>query len=58
VRTHVGWVYAAFILDVSSRMVLGWQISNSFRSNLAIDALEMAISNRTRAGQRISDSEE
>ena len=51
VKTHAGWVYAAFILDVSSRLVVGWQISNSLRSDLAIDALEMAVWNRTRAGQ-------
>jgi transposase InsO family protein len=51
VKTHSGWVYAAFILDVYSRMVVGWQISNSLRSDLAIDALEMAVWNRTRSGQ-------
>ena len=51
VRTHAGWVYAAFIVDVYSRMVVGWQISNSLRADLAIDALEMAVWNRTRAGQ-------
>jgi putative transposase len=43
VKTHSGWVYAAFILDVYSRMVVGWQLSNSLRSDLAIDALEMAV---------------
>ena len=37
VRTHAGWVYAAFIIDVFSRMVVGWQISKSLRSDLAID---------------------
>jgi putative transposase len=51
VKTHAGWVYAAFIVDVFSRVVVGWQISTSLRSNLAIDALEMAIWNRTRGGQ-------
>ncbi len=51
VKTHGGWVYAAFVIDVYSRMVVGWQISNSLRSDLAIDALEMAVWNRTRAGQ-------
>ena len=51
VKTHAGWVYAAFIIDVYSRMVVGWQISPSLRSDLAIDALEMAVWNRTRAGQ-------
>ncbi len=47
VKTHAGWVYAAFIIDVFSRMVVGWQISESLRSDLAIDALEMAVWNRT-----------
>jgi putative transposase len=51
VKTHSGWVYAAFIIDVFSRMVVGWQISESLRSDLAIDALEMAVWNRTRDGQ-------
>jgi len=51
VKTFSGWVYAAFVIDVFSRMVVGWKISNSLRSDLAIDALEMAIWNRTRAGQ-------
>jgi putative transposase len=50
VKTHAGWVYAAFIIDVYSRMVVGWQTSVSLRADLAIDALEMAVWNRTRAG--------
>ena len=50
VKTHVGWVYVAFILDVYSRLVVGWQASQSLRSDLAIDALEMAVWNRQRAG--------
>jgi hypothetical protein len=51
VKTHAGWVYAAFVIDVYSRVVVGWQISPSLRSSLASDALEMAIWNRSRAGQ-------
>jgi transposase InsO family protein len=43
VKTHSGWVYVAFIIDVFSRAIVGWQISTSLRSDLAIDALEMAI---------------
>ena len=50
VKTHAGWVYVAFILDVYSRMVVGWQASTSLRSDLAIDALEMAMFNRRKAG--------
>lgn len=46
VKTHTGWVYVAFIIDVFSRMVIGWQASRSLRADLAIDALEMAVHNR------------
>ena len=51
VRTHRGWIYAAFVIDVFSRMVVGWRISESLRSDPAIDAREMAVWNRTRNGQ-------
>jgi len=48
VKTHTGWVYVAFIVDVFSRMIVGWQASRSLRADLAIDALEMAVHNRGR----------
>ena len=48
VKTHTGWVYVAFIIDVNSRFIVGWQASRSLRSDLAIDALEMAVFNRRR----------
>jgi putative transposase len=54
VKTHTGWVYVAFIIDVYSRMVVGWQASRSLRSDLAIDALEMAVWNRQRLGADLS----
>ena len=54
VKTHTGWVYVAFIIDVYSRMVVGWQASRSLRSDLAIDALEMAVWNHQRAGADLS----
>ena len=49
VKTGTGWVYVAFIIDVYSRMIVGWQASRSLRSDLAIDALEMAVHTRGRA---------
>ena len=55
VKTHSGWVYVAFVIDVFSRMVVGWQASKSLRSDLAIDALEMAVWNRQRAGDDLSE---
>jgi putative transposase len=53
VKTHTGWVYVAFIIDVYSRFVVGWQASRSLRSDLAIDALEMAVWNRQRDGHNL-----
>jgi putative transposase len=43
VRTWSGFVYAAFVIDAYSRMILGWQTSTSLRTDLALDALEMAL---------------
>ena len=43
VKTHGGWVYVAFVVDVFSRFVVGWQASRSLRTDLALDALEMAL---------------
>ena len=54
VKTHSGWVDVAFIVDVYLRMIVGWQASRSLRSDLAIDALEMAVFNRRRAGADLS----
>jgi transposase InsO family protein len=54
VRTHAGWVYAAFVLDVFSRMVVGWQVSTSLRTDLALDALDMGLWARQRAGQDVT----
>ncbi|KPI09927.1 Integrase catalytic region [Actinobacteria bacterium OV450] len=43
IKTFSGWVYAAFVIDVFSRMVVGWQVATSLYTDLALDALEMAI---------------
>jgi len=50
VRTAVGWVYAAFVLDVYSRMIVGWQVSTSLYTDLALDALKMALWRRVAHG--------
>jgi putative transposase len=38
-----GFCYVAFITDVFSRAVVGWQVSDSLKAELALDALEMAL---------------
>ena len=50
VRTWSGFVYVAFVTDVFSRMIVGWQASRSLRTDLALHALEQAIWTRRRAG--------
>ncbi len=42
VRTWSGFVYLAFILDCYSRMIVGWQLATHLRTDLVLDALEMA----------------
>ncbi len=50
VRTFAGWVYCAFVLDVFSRRVVGWQVSTSLRTDLALDALNMGLWTRAHDG--------
>ncbi|WP_411194459.1 DDE-type integrase/transposase/recombinase [Rhodococcus erythropolis] len=42
------------MIDVFSRMVIGWQVATSLYTDLALDALEMAIWRRTHAGADLS----
>ncbi len=48
VSTWSGFVYVAFVIDVFSRFIVGWRVSNSLHADLALDALEMAIWRRQR----------
>ena len=50
VRAFSGWVYVAFVTDVYSRRIIGWQTSTSLYTDLALDALEMAVWQRKRQG--------
>jgi transposase InsO family protein len=49
VATWSGFVYVAFVIDVYSRFIVGWQTSRSLRTDLALDALEMAMWRRDRS---------
>jgi putative transposase len=46
VATWSGFVYVAFVIDAFSRFIVGWQTSRSLRTDLPLDALEMAIWHR------------
>ena len=41
-RTWNGFLYLAFVLDCYSRMIVGWQLASHMRTELVLDALEMA----------------
>ncbi len=42
VRTWEGFCYVAFVLDVFTRRIAGWQLARNLRTDLPLDALEMA----------------
>jgi transposase InsO family protein len=43
VKTKAGFVYVAFVVDVFSRRIVGWCVSTSLTSDLALDVLEQAL---------------
>jgi putative transposase len=50
VATGEGWLYLAVVLDLFSRKVVGWATANHLRTELALDALDLAL--RTRQAHR------
>jgi transposase InsO family protein len=48
IPTVQGWLYVAVVLDLKSRKVIGWSMSDSLEQMLVHEALEMAV------GQRLS----
>ncbi len=56
-RTWNGFVYLAFILDCYSRMIVGWQLAMHLRTELVMDALEMANGLRRPATSLIAHSD-
>jgi transposase InsO family protein len=45
IRTWAGWAYLAVVIDLATKMVVGWSVSNRASAALVIDALEMADRN-------------
>ena len=46
VATWRGFVYVAFVIDAYARRIVGWRVSSSLRTDLALDALEQALHDR------------
>jgi putative transposase len=57
VATWAGFAYVAFVTDVFSRKIVGWRVSSSLRSDLALDALEQALHARPDIDQLIHHSD-
>jgi len=57
VPTREGWLYLAIVLDLASRLVVGWSMGETLESSLAIDALNMALQRRKPAAGLLHHSD-
>jgi putative transposase len=57
VATWSGFVYVAFVIDVFARYIVGWRVSSSLRTDLALDALEQALHARPRSDGLVHHSD-
>ena len=57
VATWRGFAYVAFVIDVFARCIVGWRVSSSLRSDLALDALALALYARPASDQLIHHSD-
>jgi putative transposase len=53
VPTWSGMAFTAFVTDVFSRRIVGWRTAASMPTELPLDALEMALWTRSRAGELV-----
>ena len=58
VETRQGWLYLAIVLDLYSRAIVGWSMSNRITSDIVCDALQMAIQHRTPKGGTLVHSDQ
>lgn len=57
VATWSGFVYVAFVVDVFSRMIVGWRAATAMSADLTLDALEQALWARRVSGNLIHHSD-
>jgi putative transposase len=56
--TAEGWLYVAIVLDLFSRKVVGWSMSDKMNAQLVIDALMMAIWRRGKPNALLHHSDQ
>jgi putative transposase len=57
VNTEEGFLHLAFVLDVHSRRIVGWSMADHLRTELVVDALEMAVWRRKPAAGLVHHSD-
>jgi transposase InsO family protein len=57
IPTQEGWLYLAIIVDLYSRMILGWKLSDSLHAPIVTDALQRALNSRLVAPNAIFHSD-
>ena len=58
IETRQGWLYLAIVLDLYSRAVVGWSMSDKINGKLVLDALDMAIAQRCPASSVLVHSDQ
>ena len=58
IRTWQGWLYLAVIMDLHSRMIIGWSMQPTLARDLVLDALLMAVWRRKPKGRVIMHSDQ
>tara|TARA_R110000868_G_scaffold125077_2_gene330602 strand:+ start:33250 stop:33582 length:333 start_codon:yes stop_codon:yes gene_type:complete len=58
IRTYEGWLFLAVIIDLYSRQVIGWSMSERINTDLVLDALTMACWRRKPKGDVLVHSDQ
>jgi putative transposase len=58
IRTWHGWLYLAVVIDLYSRMVVGWSMKPSMHRDIVLDALMMALKRRNPQGEVLIHSDQ
>ncbi len=58
IRTWEGWLYLASVMDCYSRRIVGWAMAEHMRSELVVEALEMAVARRRPRGRPVHHSDQ
>ncbi len=57
IPTDEGWLYLAGVIDLCSRLIVGWSMAEHMKTELVSDALKMALARRNPAGSLIHHSD-